>query len=83
MWEIGPGIQFASTELLKPQFGLRAAHHLHLSHQYHLLAWIPIAVWVLLLTHLKDYSEVDKAHLGFDLYKIIPRTKESIETERK
>ena len=32
---------------------------------------------------MKDYSEVDKAHLGFGLYEIIARTKESIETERK
>jgi len=32
---------------------------------------------------LKDYSEVDKEHLGFNLYKIITMTKASIETERK
>jgi len=83
MWEIGPGIHFASTELLKPQFGLRAAHRLYLAYQYSLLAWIPVAVRVLLSTHLMDYSEVDKEHLGFNLYEIIATTKESIETERK
>ena len=35
LWEIMPGIQFATTELLKAD--LHPAHHLHLAWQYGLL----------------------------------------------
>ena len=89
MWEIAPGIQFASTELLK--FDLRPAHRLNLAQRYSLLDlnWINIPIRVLLISPLERYeyegtSTQDKLDkLDFDLYMLIATTKESIATARK
>jgi hypothetical protein len=83
MWDIMPGIQFASAELLKPEFCLDPAHRLHLARRYDLLDWIPAAIRSLLLIPLANYSLADKQHLGFELYEVIAVAKEAIEVERK
>lgn len=90
MWEIEPGIQFASTELLK--FDLHPAHRLHLARQYGLrdLNWINVPIRMLLGSPLERYTNEDitsqqltQNHLDFNLYMIIATCKESIATARK
>jgi hypothetical protein len=84
MWEIGPGLEFASKELLK--FDLHPAHRLHLARQYGLLNvnWINIPVRMLLGSPLERYkNEDDTNNLDFRLYMLIATAKESIATARK
>jgi len=83
MWDILPGIEFASQELLK--FNLHPAHCLYLARQYHLLDWITAPVRNLLASPLELYTPNSKPEekLDFDLYMIIATAKESIATERK
>ena len=82
MWDIQPGIKFASQELLK--FNLHPAHCLHLARQYNLLDWISTPVRSLLESPLERYTTPDsKDNLDFDLYMIIATAKESIASERK
>ncbi len=83
MWDIQPGIDFASQELLK--FDLHPAHRLSLAHRYNLLDWISAPVRSLLTSPLERYTPNTKAEnkLDFILYTIIATTKESIATERK
>ena len=81
MWNIQPGINFASQELLK--FNLHPAHCLRLAHQYNLFDWISTSVQSLLTSPLKRYMTDSKDSLDFDLYMIIVTAKESIATERK
>ncbi len=50
MWEILPGIEFASRELLT--FNLHPAHSLSLARKYHLLDWISAPVQTLLAAPL-------------------------------
>jgi len=84
MWEILPGIEFASHELLT--FNLHPAHSLSLARQYHLLDWVSAPVQTLLAAPLGRYTHhgnpaVEK--LDYDVYMIIATAKESIATERK
>jgi hypothetical protein len=83
MWEILPGIEFASQELL--HFNLHPAHYLSLARQYRLVDWIPASVRNLLATPLERYTQHTDIEnkLDFDLYMIIATAKESIATERK
>ncbi len=76
MWEIVPGIQFATTELLKAD--LHPAHRLHLARQYGLLDWIEIPVRMLLTAPLERYTKESQDNLDFNLYMVIVTTKESI-----
>ena len=76
MWEIAPGVQFASTELLKAD--LYPAHHLHLAQQYGLLDWIEVSIQMFLEASLERYTEESQDNLDFKLYIIIATTKESI-----
>ena len=81
MWEIVPGVQFATTELLKAD--LHPAHHLRLAKQYGLLDWIEIPIQMLLTAPLERYTEESQDTLDFRLYMVIATTKESIEKARK
>jgi hypothetical protein len=83
MWEIAPGIQFASTELLK--FDLQPAQRLHLAQKYGLIDsnWINIPIRRLLGSPLDRYTEDSPDNLDFKLYMLIATTKESIATARK
>lgn len=83
MWDIQPGINFASQELLK--FDLHPAYCLHLARQYNLLDWISTPVRSLLASPLERYTGTTDSReiLDFDLYMIIATAKESIATERK
>ena len=81
MWDIQPGINFASQELLK--FNLHPAHCLRLACQYNLLDWISTSVQSLLTSPLEWYTTDSKDSLDFDLYMIIVSAKESIATERR
>ena len=53
MWENVPGVQFATTELLKAD--LHPTHRLHLclAQQYGLSDWIEIPIWMLLTALLE------------------------------
>ena len=79
MWEILPGIEFASTALLG--FNLQPAHCLRLARRYNLLNWVPSPIRILLSTPLERYTNGD--NLDFEIYTIIATAKESIAVERK
>jgi hypothetical protein len=86
MWEILPGIEFASTALVG--FNLQPAHCLYLARRYNLLDWVPAPIRILLsapLERYRDYTGTDgnKNNLDFELYMIIATAKESIAVERK
>jgi hypothetical protein len=83
MWEIQPGIDFASHELLA--FNLHPAHSLSLARQYQLLDWIAYPVQNLLVSPLEQYTHNNNPteKLDYDIYMIIATAKESIATERK
>lgn len=82
MWEIAPGVQFASTELLKAD--LHPAHRLQLARQYGLLDWIEIPIRMLLGAPLERYyTEESQDTLDFKLYMVIATNKESIAKARK
>lgn len=81
MWEILPGIEFASTAL--SSFDLHPAHCLYLARRYNLLNWVPTHIRTLLSAPLQQYHECIKDNLDFELYAIIATAKESIVTERK
>ncbi len=83
MWEILPGIEFASQELLA--FNLHPAHSLLLARRYLLLDWISVPVRTLLAAPLERYTDDRPAEerLNYDLYMVIATAKESIATERK
>lgn len=83
MWEILPGIEYASRELLA--FNLHPAHCLLLACQYCLLDWVITPIQKLLATPLERYTINSKPmeRLDFDVYMIIATAKESIATERK
>ena len=81
MWEILPGIEFASTALLG--FDLQSAHCLYLAQRYNLLNWVPTHIRILLSVPLERYTEDNKHSLNFELYTIIATAKESIAAERK
>jgi len=81
MWEILPGIEFASRELLT--FDLHPAHSLSLARKYHLLDWISAPVQTLLATPLGQYNGNPAERLDYDVYMIIATAKESIAMERK
>ncbi|KAF8801473.1 hypothetical protein BYT27DRAFT_7114899 [Phlegmacium glaucopus] len=81
MWDILPGIEFASTQLL--DFNLLPAHRLYLARQYNLLDWVPSPIRILLSAPLEQYTTDSKDHLDFELYMIIATAKESIAAERK
>ena len=81
MWEIAPGVQFATTELLKAD--LHPAHRLHLARQYGLLDWIDTPIRMLLEAPLERYTEESQDTLDFKIYMIIATTKESIAKARK
>ena len=81
MWEIAPGVEFASTELLKAN--LHPGHRLHLAQQYGLLNWIEILICILLNSPLEHYTEHSPNNLNFLLYMVIATAKESIATAQK
>jgi hypothetical protein len=81
MWEIVPGVQFATTELLKAD--LHPTHRLHLTRQYGLPHWIEIPIRMLLTAPLERYTEASQDTLDFQLYMIIVTTKESIAKAQK
>jgi hypothetical protein len=83
MWDILPGIEFASQELLN--FNLRPAHYLSLARKYRLLDWISAPVQSLLASPLERYTQHTNTEdmLDFDIYRIIATAKESIATECK
>jgi hypothetical protein len=81
MWEIAPGVQFASTELLKAD--LHPAHRLHLARQYGLLDWIETPIRMLVGAPLERYTKESRDNLDFNLYMVIATTKESIAKARK
>jgi hypothetical protein len=81
MWDIHPGIEFATRELLG--FDLHPAHRLYLAHRYNLVDWISDPIRQLLAAPLERYIKEDQDHLAFDLYMIIATAKESIAAERK
>ncbi|KAF8816665.1 hypothetical protein BYT27DRAFT_7220536 [Phlegmacium glaucopus] len=81
MWDIQPGIDFATQQLLK--FDLHPAHRLSLARQYNLLDWIPSPVRSLLASPLERYTKDSKDNLDFELYMIIATAKESISMEQK
>jgi hypothetical protein len=81
MWEILPGIEFASTALL--DLDLKPAHCLYLAQRYNLVNWVPTHIRTLLSAPLERYTEGNKHSLNFELYTIIATAKESIATERK
>jgi hypothetical protein len=81
MWDIQPGIDFASREL--ENFDLKPEHQLYLARQYTQLDWISGPIRALLASPLDQYTQVDKDHLDFELYTIIATAKESIAVERK
>jgi hypothetical protein len=82
MWEIQPGIEFASRELLT--FNLHPAQSISLARQYQLLDWIAQPVQNLLAS-LEQYSHSNNPSdmLDYDIYMVIATAKESIATERK
>jgi hypothetical protein len=82
MWEIKPGIEFASKGLLDQKFNLSPAFRLDVARKYQLKDWIPAAVRHLLHTPLAEYSEVDMNYLGYSIFSIIAIAKEQISTER-
>ena len=79
MWEILPGIEFASTALLS--FNLQPSLCLQLAWRYNLLDWVPTPIPILLSTPLERFTNGD--NLDFEVYTIIATAKESIATERK
>ena len=79
MWEILPGIEFASAALLS--FNLQPAHCLRLARRYHLLNWVPSPIRILLSTPLERYTDGD--NVDFEIYTIIATAKESIAVEWK
>ena len=81
MWEIRPGIEFASTALVN--FDLRPAFCLYLARRYNLLNWVPIHIQTLLSSPLLQYIESITDNFDFELYTIIATAKECIEIERK
>jgi hypothetical protein len=81
MYDILPGIEFATQELLR--FDLHPAHCLHIARQYSLVDWIAAPIRTLLSSPLEQYTHDSKDILPFDLYQIIATTKESISLERK
>jgi hypothetical protein len=81
MWDILPGITFASDELLK--FDLHPAYRLSLARRFGLLDWIDTPIRILLAAPLGRYTEDSKDRLDFELYTIIATAKESIATARK
>jgi hypothetical protein len=82
MWEIQPGIEFASRELIA--FNLHPAHSLSLARKYQLLDWIAHPVQNLLASPLERYAHDNPTEkLDYDIYMIIAMAKESIATECK
>ena len=82
MWEIQPGIEFASRELMT--FDLHPAHTLSLARQYQLLDWIAQPVQNLLASPFEQYTNNNTSdRLDYDIYMIIATAKESIAMERK
>lgn len=99
MWDILPGVNFASNQL-RQQFDLSPCHLLNLAGRYGLTEWVNGAVTTLLTTQLRVSSiyviddlfskllkqtltSTDKRLLGFELYSIIACAKESISHERQ
>ncbi|KIM38493.1 hypothetical protein M413DRAFT_30043 [Hebeloma cylindrosporum] len=82
MWDIVPGVEFATTELLS-KADLHPAHRLHLARQYRLLDWIEVPVRMLLTAPLERYTAESQETLDFKLYMVITTTKESIAKARK
>jgi hypothetical protein len=80
MWDISPGIDFASRELLR--FDLHPAHCLYLARKYDLSNWIEGAVRKLIASPLEHYTNESTDTLPFPLYQIIATTKESIFLDR-
>ena len=82
MWDILPGIEFSSQELLT--FNLHPAHCLSLARRYHLQDWVPSSVKILLNSPLERYTDDRDPNrwLDYDLYMIIATAKESIAAER-
>ena len=76
MWEIAPGVEFATSELLKAD--LHPVHRLRLAQKYGLQDWIEIPIWMLLGAPLERYTEANQDNLDFQLYMLIATTKESI-----
>ena len=81
MWDIEPGIEYASHELLT--FDLYPAHRIHLARRYNLGEWITDAVHNLLVVPLQNYTDEDFEHLGMKIFVTISTAKETIATERK
>ena len=81
MWLIAPGVEFATSELLKA--ALHPVHRLRLAQQYSLQDWIEIPIRMLLAAPLERYTEPDQNNLDFGLYMLIATMKESIAKARK
>jgi len=83
MWEIQPGIEFASQGLLA--FNLQPTHSLLLARRYLLFDWIAAPIRTLLAAPLERYANDRPAEerLDYDLYMVIATAKESIAMERK
>ncbi len=83
MWDILPGIEFASQEL--HEFDLHPVHSLSLAHRYQLLDWVSAPVRKLLASPLEQYTQDTRSEekLDFDVYMTIATAKETIADERK
>jgi len=81
MWEIAPGVEFATSELLKAD--LHPVHCLCLARKYGLQDWIKIPIRMLLGDPLECYTEANQDNLDFQLYMLIATTKESIAKAQK
>ena len=80
MWDILPGVDFASQELLR--FDLHPAHALYLAQKYNLGNWIEGSIQRLIASPLERYTNESTDTLPFTLYQIIATAKEAISLDR-
>lgn len=79
MWDVQPGIEFASAHLLKQ---LGPAHRLNLACRYQLWSWLSEAIRQLILMPLQSYTVEDMNRLSYGMFSTIAIAKENISTER-
>ncbi|KAF9547186.1 hypothetical protein CPC08DRAFT_769506 [Agrocybe pediades] len=80
LWEMRDGFTFAVNAL--SQLSLRSAHKIYLAKRYGVPQWIPVAVRLLLLLPLDEYTEDDYHHLGYASFTEIAKGKEMVARTR-
>ena len=81
MWGISAGFKYAINSLNK--YSMRSAYKIHLVCRYGIPEWIAVPVRVLLRLPLKDLTEDDYNHLGYDVFSKLALGKENIQAMRR